>query len=302
MTGTDHERESRFSELFEQLVTAMTCGRSDVVPEIERLLIEISLLLRLSKGVTRVYRNPQEEEKGGGETLSCFDMGEECVEIMRIRVVTSVMNSAEMAVYMSPDAEPLTEWEKARAELVMRTVLSYISRNRLRDIVEELAFYDDDGFRNLRSLQVYIYRRMGTGKLDGMAVLHYNLRHFSLVNKEIGKKYADEVIKNHYLGVDEIVNAKGRVFRLGGDNFVAFCAHEDLDRLLAYLTETQTHFGTNNESVRIGCSVGVFKVPDGFTFHDQGDIMERIISCSHVAQSGDQERIVFYNDSIVIRR
>jgi hypothetical protein len=78
-------------------------------PVIEQLLIDISNMFRLSKAVTRLFRNPQEEAAGGGETLCCFDTGIEGDEILNIRVVSSVMSITQMSVYMAPDEKPLTE-------------------------------------------------------------------------------------------------------------------------------------------------------------------------------------------------
>ena len=140
----DAKTDIRFFELYMLLVSAMTeVGKIDV-PKIESLLCEIASMFRLSKGVTRLYRNPQEESEGGGETLCAYDTGKEGEVVSFIRVVTSVMSIATFTVYMSPDEKPLTEDEKWKVELVMRTTLSFVSRNRLRDLVEELAYFDEE--------------------------------------------------------------------------------------------------------------------------------------------------------------
>ena len=71
------DKDSRFNQLFAQLVSAMTDINGVDVDKIENLLIELCLMFRLSKADTRVYKNPQEEAEGGGETLCCFDTGKE---------------------------------------------------------------------------------------------------------------------------------------------------------------------------------------------------------------------------------
>ena len=98
------DKDILFYKLFARLVSAMTATDGIDVELIENILIEISLLLRICKAVTRVYKNMQEEEKGEGETLCCYDNGKEGKEIMSLRVVTSVMTSATSTVYMSPDS------------------------------------------------------------------------------------------------------------------------------------------------------------------------------------------------------
>ena len=54
------DKDVRFYELLEQLVTAMTDYDIVDISHIESLLIEISSMFRLSKAVTHVYRNPKE--------------------------------------------------------------------------------------------------------------------------------------------------------------------------------------------------------------------------------------------------
>ena len=76
------------------------------VPLINELLGKIGRMFRLCKGVTRVYRNPQEEAMGLGETLIPFDYHVEGTEVLSVRAVTSVMSSTTCTVYMAKGEEP----------------------------------------------------------------------------------------------------------------------------------------------------------------------------------------------------
>ena len=60
----------------------------------------------------------------------------------------------------------------------MRTTLAYISRNRLQDIAEELAFFDDVGYPNLPSFYHYLSWKCPPEGFSGMSTVNYNLRHF----------------------------------------------------------------------------------------------------------------------------
>ncbi|MBR6872835.1 MAG: GGDEF domain-containing protein [Ruminococcus sp.] len=302
MSKMSAERNARFSALFQELVSSMTNFSSISVPKIESLLNELAALLRLSKGITHVYRNPREEDEGRGETLISYDNGKEGKLIHSVRVVTSVMSIVCMEVFQSPDEPPLSDDEQEKLDLVMRTSVSFISRNRLRDIVEELAFFDDAGYRNSRSMDTYLYNCHGKGKLDGKAAIHYNLRHFTLVNLEIGRRNADVVMKNHYKSVEALLADRGSVFRLGGDNFVAFFDADRLSDVLRYLNESKIVYDRDGSSVSLSCSVGVFMIPEGFTMHNNGEVMEKIISASHAAQTGGQDNIVYFDSTIIKRK
>ncbi|MGC8140623.1 hypothetical protein ACP3W2_24470, partial [Salmonella enterica] len=87
----------------------------------------------------------------------------------------------------------------------------FISRNRLQVIAEELAFYDDMGFRNIRSFLNYLTWKGNGGALNGKAAINYNLRHFSLINEEYGRSGGDSVLRNHYKNIERIIGESGIV-------------------------------------------------------------------------------------------
>ena len=303
MTMNVSDKKLEFYRLFEQLVSAMTDFSGIDIPYIEQTLIEICTLLRLSKAVTRLYRNPKEEAAGGGETLCCFDTGKPGNVIRHIRVVTSVMSIGTLTSYISPDEPPLSDEELSEVDLVMRTTLSFLSRNRLRDIVEELAYFDDAGFRNTRSLMSYLEKMNMTGSLGGKVAIHYNLRHFTLVNHEIGRKNADIVLKRHFAELEQMIDDQGILVRLGGDNFTVICSVDRLSDILEYLTEAKVIYDDKNgDSVSISASVGVYRLPEGFIMKSHSEIMNKILASSRAAQSGGKEHIVFYDESMGIRR
>ena len=291
----------RFYILYEQLVAAMTDLNGIDVPRIESLLVEISTMFRLSKGVTRVYRNPQEERTGGGETLCCFDTGKEGKEIISLRVVTKVMSSATIIVYMSPDEKPLTEEERWKVELVMRTTLSFVSRNRLKDMVEELTYQDENGFPNFRSLNAYVMRNLNQGMPRRWVFFHYNLRHFSLVNQEFGRDAGDVIMKNHFQMLQKIIGENGYLIRLGGDNFIGLCDLEHLEEVKSFLADVAVSFGDGNQ-VNLSTKAGIYITQEGEIIRNPSDFMEKIITAYRVAQSGDKDHFVFYDDSLLQRR
>ncbi len=297
-------KTQQFYELYVQMVSSMTDVTGNVaihVPEIEKLLIKISNMYRLSKGVTRVYRNPQEEAAGGGETLCCFDTGFEGKEVLSLRVVTSVMSIATMTVYMRPDEKPLSDEEYWQVELVMRTTLSYISRNRLKNIVYDLAYYDDNGYLNHRSYFNHIMKIRN--EIGGMVAVMYNLLHFSQVNQELGRKTGDLVMRNHFEGFRKIIGEKGIVCRLGGDNFVALFGRERMGPAFEYLMDAPVVYDPEDgRTVSISTSVGAYRIPKDLVVDNPGQIMECLIVSYGSAKHGGKERIVFYDDSLISSR
>ena len=87
------DKTLRFYELFEKLASAtQIVNQKPDIPLVESLLNEISAMLRLSKGVTRIYRNPAQEERDEGETMISYDTGEEGDPLHTVRFVTRLMS------------------------------------------------------------------------------------------------------------------------------------------------------------------------------------------------------------------
>ncbi len=288
----------RFYELYEQLLTEMVTFKDPDVPKIEDLLIRISTMFRLSKGITHVYSSPQEEREGKGEVLCCFDRHIEGNEILSIRAVTSVMSSAQMKIYMSPDEVPLSPEELSKVELVVRTTLSFITRNRLKDIVYDLAYYDEFGYPNLRFWNKSMIEILHTPALRSKVFFRYNLRHYALVNKEYGRQVGDRVMKSHFKGLEGIIGEGGFLSRLGGDNYIGYCDKAQLAEVIDYLTDARIRIDENN-SVKVKCSAGLFEPGADFNPMDPGDLMGKLTSTFIFAQSGGTDHIVKYDDSLM---
>lgn len=301
----DREAESvesysfvRFYELYEQLLTEMV-NFDDLDPlKISELLTKISYMFRLSKGDLRVYKNPQEEREGKGEVFIPFDTHEKSHEILSFRVVTSVLTSATIKVFMADDAEPLSSEELEKVELVMKTTLSFVSRNRFKDVVYELAYHDEFGYPNLRFWNKSMIDVLHSPVFGSKAFIRYNLRHFVLINKEFGRRAGDRALKLHFTGLKNIIGEGGFLGRLGGDNFIGYCDKTVLPAVIEYLTNTRVRIDDNN-SVTIKSSAGVFEVGSGFRPDDPGDLMEKLTMSFVFAQNGGKEHIVFFDESLL---
>ena len=299
----NNECELRFYQLYAQLasLTQIDNQKPDV-PRIEELLNEIAGMFRLSKGVTHFYRGPAEEKLGRGEELCSYDTGKEGKPVHTVRFVTKLMSISTMTVYMSEDEEPLTDDELFKVDLTMRTTLAFISRNRLQVIAEELAFYDDMGFRNIRSFFRYLTWKGQSGDFDGKAAVNYNLRHFSLINEEHGRAGGDMALRNHFRYVENLIGDEGLISRLGGDAFVCICDQTDLPDLLDYLNEAIVVVNDDGSTARISCYAGVFLIPDKYTVAVPNDIMGKVMHAYQIARAGTQGNIVFFSDMLMSDR
>ena len=299
----NNERELDFYRLYTLLASlTQIVNQEPDIPQIEKILNEIAAMFRLSKAVTHFYRSPADEKLGKGEEMCSYDTGKDGKPIHTVRFVTRLMAITSMTIYMAEDEKPLSNEELFMADLTMRTALAFISRNRLQVIAEELAFYDDMGFRNIRSFFRYMAWKCQPGDFDGKAAINYNLRHFALINEEFGRNSGDTTLINHYRHIEELIGESGIVSRLGGDAFVCICDQTDLPDLLDYLNEAIVVIDKNGNTARVSCYAGVFVIPDGYTVTVPNDIMGKIMHAYQIARNGAQGNIIFFSDMLMSDR
>ena len=296
----DIEREMRFYKLYEQLASlTQTVDEEKYISSIESILNEISAMFRLSKGVTHFYRTPAEEKRKIGEEMCSYDTGKPGKAVHTFRIVTTLMSISTMTVYMTDDEEPLTQDELFKVDLTMRTALNFISRNRLQVMANDLAFYDDMGFCNIRSFFRYITWNGAPGNFDGKAAINYNIRHFSLINEEYGRQCGDTALRNHYNYISNLIVYSGIISRLGGDAFVCICDQTDLPEILDYLNEAVVIIDDSGRTAQLSSYTGVFCIPNGFEVKVPNDIMGKIMHALQIARDGAQGNVVFFSDMLM---
>ena len=296
-------KELQFYKLLEQLVALTQIVNEEPETEkIESLLCELSGMFRLSMGESHFYRDPHNEKNGIGETSICFDNGKTGVPIHTVRFVTRLMSITTMTVYMEEDEAPLTEDEMYKVDIIMRTLLAFVSRNKLQTLAEELAFYDDPGFRNVRSFFRYLSWNSQPGDLSNKVAINYNLRHFALLNEEYGRVGGDLILRNHYRHLESLIGNNGAIARLGGDAFVCICDQTDLPEVLDYLNDATVLASQDGKTAHVSSYAGVFQIPDGYTVRNPGDIMNKIMNAYQLAKIGVQGNIVFFSDMMMSAR
>ena len=285
----------------ERFLNALVSYSSNDLSEIKETLAELCKYFGVSKGVTKFYKSVVHEKSGIGEEIVCYDDGTDGVEFIKKRIVTKSMTVAKCIVYRHRDALPLSEEDTQRVTMIMDMILSFISRNRLEDIVERLTFFDDNGYRNLRSFIRYLEQLNENNDFSKRTAVHFNLRHFSLINREIGRSSGDVVIRNYFDLLEKTIGDKGLICRVGGDNFVAIFKDDILEAVLDILNGVPIVYDVNNtKRIMVSASTGVFRIPDGFIYERPDDIMDRIVSSSRAAKNGGKESIVFFDDDMIV--
>lgn len=296
-----------FNAALERFLNRMSQFDRITIEQVREIVKEICELLRVSKAETHYYDSAQCEQLNQGEVLTGYDNGRGGHVVAEQRVVSTVMTVIICKVYMADDDPEWTPLERQRAELVMSLIETYATRSRLKTVVERLTYQDEDGYPNIRCYLRYMESMGNAGRLRNTAAVHFNLKHFSLVNQQVGRLAGDFVMRSFFNGFARVIGAdeeNGILCRQGGDNFCAFMPLDRLDRAINYLKGTAVtyDFDRGSERVMVSATVGVLRLGPDFEYHSPADIMDKVMPAVQAARSSTVTDVVIYDERMVAKK
>ena len=291
-----NEKDVVYYTQLEKLIGYLIAYDGSDLSKIYESLTVLCRLFNITKGITRFYDNPQYEELEKGEIFVCYDEGVESKEALTLRTVTPAMTIAKITCYSAVNGPKILDEDKPRIQLVMYLIISFLTRNRLQKIVEKLTFYDNDGYRNLN----YFFRTINSisekNEFNNKIVIHFNLKHFALVNQERTRSKGDIVMSEYCKKIENIIGDTGILCRVGGDNFICLADEKKLEELLKVLSGYSVEYDKEAHSkVRVSATCGIYRVPDGYRGGRSG-IMDKVMSALAIAKHSETDDVIFYDD------
>ena len=292
-----------FSQYLEELTDTITDLDHFNIEKTYEILKQLCIAFRVCKGITEYYSNAEEERLGQGTVLTCYDSGEEPVDVITCRTVLNNIVVADCKAFRARGAAPWSDKERKRIETVQRLMLTVVGRLRAAGLVEQATLFDDSGYSNYRFLTAAIEQIGTSGKVSGYAFARFNLRHFALINRQLGREVCDRVLRKYIDRIEEVVRPDGIVSRLGGDNFVTVFRKERLNEVVAQFEGVPVSYSDEEDSrVMISSRAGIFLVPDDFFYYHSEDIMDRVTSAYNAAWRGDAGDIVYASEQLMAEK
>ena len=301
MGNSDLSRDQEYNALLEQFLRDMNSMEGTRIAEkVGDALAGLCRFLRVEKLTGLFYNGLSKEKAGQGEEYTCYDTGNPSEEQMHNRIVIDTLTVAHILIYQAVGAEPWTDLEISRINLIQRTLVIYISRLRLEREVERYIYYDADGYYNVRHFFRELQRRAMTDRLKSKVAICYNLKQFSAVNQKIGRHAGSAVMKKHYEKLLSLLSDGGVIARLGGDNFVLLCDMSVLPLVEDYLQEaTVVYDEETNGRVTVQTTAGAYVIPKDFVFRNPGDIMDKVLVAAQEARQADGDDLVYYREETI---
>ncbi|MBR4726152.1 MAG: GGDEF domain-containing protein [Lachnospiraceae bacterium] len=293
----DKKREEIYYRLLEKMTDSMTDPENFAHDQYIGVLSEIADLFRISKIVTEFYKTVSQEKIGDGEIVVDLDKEKDSKVILRKRFVTKTMAVVKATLYAAKDEAPLPEDELASLDILTRAMLSFISRNRLQNAVEQLGFYDESGYPNLRSFKRFLEKANENGGLYGYTAGCFNLKNFTLINQEIGREKADVAMKNYISLISSLAGYDSVVCRMGSDNFVLVFRNERTKKIIDALSGMPVSYDKKKDKrVLLSANAGFFRIPEGYVYKNHNVIMEKIVSTAMMARQNEKTLTLFYEE------
>lgn len=294
------DKDTLYYEYLEKLTHEMANTEQIDVRQVYADLQELCKLLRVCKGITHFYGSIAQERRGEGDTYTPFDSGVETDQVLTCRNELAGMMVGTCKVYHAAGTPPWTEEELGRIRLIQRMMLSFVSRDRMQMMVRRATLYDDAGYSNIRYFTGMVDRIGSRQELNQFGAARFDLKHFSLINQQLGRELSDKVMKGYISRLEEIIGDGGVVSRLGGDNFVVLFRKEYLENVLKHFEGSPVRFSDDEHGrVQIAVNAGVLMIPDDYYYHDFGDLMDRIVNAHSAAKSGARGDIVFSSEKML---
>ena len=273
--------------------------------QIFEAMAELCHVLRLGKVEVVVYENEASEYSGLSETHCFYDSGKACKNIcIRERITATDEKIIFYHIYAVEGEEEWTEEERSRINVFIALLSTFSGKSRLVQLTHHLTFYDGDfDMYNLRQFMKCAQILCKTRQIEQFTVVRFNLKHFSVVNENIGRENGTLVMKKFVGLINDVLDDENElVCRVGGDNFLTLIKSDKLQAVLDILSGTGIIYDEiRNERIFITATVGVYIIRDIGSVILPTDIMDRVSLAFHIAKNASKADVVYFNDNLLER-
>ena len=274
--------------------------------QIFETMAELCHVLRLGKVEVVIYENEASESSGLSEIHCLYDSGKACENICISKRIVVV--DEKIIVYNIYSIDGETEWteeERNGINTFIAILSTFSGKTRLVQLVHHLTFYDSElNMYNLRQFMKCAQILCKTRRIDQFTAVRFNLKHFSVVNQNIGRENGTLVMKRFIGFIDALLDDEDElVCRVGGDNFLTLIKSDKLQPVLDILNGTGVIYDDiRDERIFISATVGVYVLKDIAGVILPTDVMDRVSLAYHIAKNISQEDVVYFNDALLASR
>lgn len=292
-----------YTEAFDRLLLQLMQPEDFMTTDYQPMLVEVCDLLRIGKVEIMFYENRRFEEMGQGDCKVLYqDSSVDDSRCYQKREMIGNGGIANYRIYQRMDEEAWSPLENEKVRVLTEVLFALNGRTRLLKLAEQSTFYDMElHIPNMNFCMRQERILWEKGELPKYGVCFFNLRRFSVVNKQLGREAATRVMTEFMNQLQQKLGDNNYVCRVGGDNFIILFKKENLDVVVKYLQGTPIVYDKESgDSIIIAASAGYYLVSENVLKLD--DVIERAHIAAQSAKKNVGASYVFYNEELQSRK
>lgn len=283
---------------FEKFLNIMRTMPDTITPDVSAAVDDLCDILRIGKIEVSFYDNITAELLDKDETTCYYDCGNyDESKFISQRNITTEINVAVYTAWLRNGAEEWSEDERKKILLILNMIFVFNGRSRAVKVAERLTFFDQDlNIHNMKFFLRFFNQLCEESRISGYAVVYFNLRRFSIVNRQVGRRNATIVMQKFVDILKDMLDENEIICRIGSDNFSMVLKQEKLDNIIRLLKGTNIPIDNNN--VFISASAGIYVIPDDENLPASTDVMDRVSLALHTARRSGRKNIVFFDEEL----
>ncbi|MBQ8787581.1 MAG: EAL domain-containing protein [Oscillospiraceae bacterium] len=144
-------------------------------------------------------------------------------------------------------------------------------RVQMLSVMKRVSITDiGTGTSNMNGLFIHCEELYAKNVFKDYNVIFINLKNFKFINRVVGERQADLILKGYAQRLMSFMQADERVARPGGDNFCILVRRERVEEFLRFISNVifEADLAGEKHSVTVNSRAGVYEVKEGDTVND----------------------------------
>lgn len=288
-----------YSKAMDEFLLKMESVPSQSHPDNAKALAPICRFLRIAKADVIYFASSHHERKHRGDLFVLYNQ-EEADDSRSVSFRYKTKNSA-IVVYRIFPFSTEEDWsgiELEKVNLLAQMLFVYNGRLHAIQIAEKLAYLDPDlGIYNLSYFLKYCNKQIDNGSISRFTTCYFNLKRFSSVNEQLGRRKATEVMTDFVHSLQDKFCDEEILCRIGGDNFICLFYKEHLPLVMKHLRGMGIDYDSEtNSKIFINTTAGYYQIPEDVTL--ASDIMDNVSLAYNLAKNVLNEPYLIFDNQM----
>lgn len=266
-------------------------------PDNQKAFARICRLLRIAKVDISYYDFSHYNDRAAEKTFAFYEQDD--ADFARRLTYQEEGQSGESAIYhVYPFLydEDWSDMERDKIYVLIKMLFVYNDRLHTLKLAEKLIYMDPDlGIYNHSYFLKYCREQINQERIHLFTACYFNLKRFSSINQQLGRKKATEVLADFIHAFQEKLGDDGIVCRIGGDNFIALFHNEYMPAVMDYLRGIGMSYDkTTNGKIFITTTAGYYQATEDVKM--PSDVLDNATTAYNLAKNVlDEPFLIFDN-------